>query len=42
MKIITQMDGNVDELIKEFSVLNMDIDKITINELKEVLNKVLK
>ena len=39
MKIITQMDGNVDELIKEFSVLNMDIDKITINELKEVLTR---
>jgi two-component system response regulator YesN len=39
MKIITQMDGNVDELIEEFSVLNMDIDKITINELKEVLTR---
>ena len=39
MKIITQMDGNVDELIEEFSVLNMDMDKVTINELREVLTR---
>ncbi|HZJ57300.1 MAG TPA: helix-turn-helix domain-containing protein, partial [Clostridia bacterium] len=38
-KIITQMDGNMDELVEEFTVLNMDIDKITIDVLKEVLTR---